>query len=173
LQGICRAGVVSQAQENVTPNPIEQSNRAYPKNPFRLTWKLGYLMGRAHRSGLLIVGVVVPDFYPLETQPTAMNKVTRSVKSRIGSLVVSLGLDKLIPPDEHQLFTHDKDFHTIYENGLRMSGSFNSKRRRPRNYNMIAMFKLTGNLEGRGRRGRLLEGHVVIPAVPLHQEDRH
>lgn len=70
------------------------------------------------------------------------------IKSAIGKLAAHLGIDKMLPPDEHLLFTHDKEFHDIYQRGLAVSGSYNARRRKTRNYNMVSMLALSRNLHG-------------------------
>lgn len=50
-------------------------------------------------------------------------------KTLVGRLAACLGVDKMLPPDEHLLFTHDKEFHAIYERALQVSGSYDAKRR--------------------------------------------
>lgn len=77
-----------------------------------------------------------------------MAKKVRGFKAFVGRLALRLGVDRMLPPDEHLLLTHDKEFHEIYEHALRLSGSYDAKRRRTRNYNMINLLALTRNLEG-------------------------
>ncbi|MDX1484765.1 MAG: TylF/MycF/NovP-related O-methyltransferase [Alphaproteobacteria bacterium] len=77
-----------------------------------------------------------------------MARKLAGIKSSIGRLAVRLGVDRMLPPDDHVLFTHDLEFHEIYEHALRLSGSYDAKRRRPRNYNTISLLGLTRNLDG-------------------------
>ena len=77
-----------------------------------------------------------------------MTKKVGGLKSLIGRLAAGLGVDKMLPPDEHLLFTHDEEFHAIYDRGLEVSGSYDAKRRRTRNYNLISMLKLTHHQPG-------------------------
>jgi len=77
-----------------------------------------------------------------------MTGKTAGIRSSVGRLAVRLGVDRMIPPDEHLLFTQDREFHDIYARALQASGSYDAKRRKSRNYNMIGMLALTRNLEG-------------------------